>query len=415
MILHLSTFHLEGGAGIAATRLHRALLKAGVQSAMLVPDTRHPENGVTALADTTWKKQLVFARFAGERLHFLPHEKDRSVRFAFSPARIGADISSHPLVQAADILHLHWFNFGFLSMRSLEKLFRLGKPVVWTMHDMWAATGGCHYNRGCDHFLTHCRHCPYLSTAGPYDISFTQFEKKQSLYGIPRIALVSPSNWLDHTVKSAALTAPLHSLSIPNCIDTQVFKPGDQASARQRLQLPDGKKLILFAGANTQDPRKGFSFFREAIEPLHMQYPDLEVIMFGKTKNAALADLAAKVHYLGKITDTAQMVDAYNAADVIAVPSLEDNLPNTIMEAMACGTPAIGFRTGGIPEMIDHQLNGYVAEAGSSPGLAEGISWVLAHNEQGRLSHHAREKVLSHYAEEVVTRRYHQLYESMLP
>ena len=414
MILHLSTFHLEGGAGVAATRLHRALLGAGEDSRMLIPEVRKPENGVIPLADNKWKSKTGFARFVFERLYFYPHEKSESVRFAFSPAAAGADISNHPLVKEADIIHLHWINFGFLSMDSLKKLFALGKPIVWTMHDMWTFTGGCHYSRGCDHFLTHCQYCPYLAKPDRYDISFTQFERKAEIYKMAKMALISPSNWLNELTKKAFLTKEIQALSIPNCLDTKTFKPQIKHEVRTLLNLPTDKILVLFAGANTQDPRKGFEYFKEAIKICNASTNNIEVLIFGKSNSGTFDSFPVPVHYLGKITETEKMVNVYNAADMIVVPSMEDNLPNTIMEAMACGTPAVGFDTGGIPEMIDHQSNGYVAHLKSAESLAEGIDWVLKNDADGKVSEKAREKVEIFYSEKSVTKQYISLYKSLL-
>ena len=412
MILHLSTFHLEGGAGVAATRLHRALLNSGVDSKMLVPTIEGEEIGNVSLAQTDWEKKKAWWRFVGERLSFYPNERDSSVRFAFSPAEVGTDISEHPLVLEADVIHLHWINFGFLSLRSLEKLFSLGKPIVWTLHDMWTFTGGCHYSRGCEHFLLHCCQCPYLLKPDAYDISFSQFERKISLYRKTQMALISPSRWLDNLVKKAFLTKHLTSRSIPNCLDTELFSPKDQNKIRLSLKLPPKKKLILFAGANTQDVRKGFVYFRKALEELSQSANDFEVLIFGKSRSDSFASFPVPVNYLGTITDPEDMVSAYNAADVIVVPSLEDNLPNTIMEALSCGTPVVGFKTGGIPEMIDHQENGYLSEAKSSESLATGIKWVLENNKEGVLSNHARQKVLQLYTEKIVVEQYMAVYES---
>ncbi|CAG4991415.1 D-inositol-3-phosphate glycosyltransferase [Dyadobacter sp. CECT 9275] len=412
MVLHLSTFHREGGAAVAASRLNRALQNNGIASQMLVHDSDITEDNVTPLAHSKWQKKLALGRFIGERLAFLPFEKDSSVRFAYSPAVVGNDISGHPLVRKADILHLHWINFGFLSLESLKKLLALGKPVVWTLHDMWTFTGGCHYSRGCNNYLTHCCNCPYLSRPGQYDVSFEHFEIKARIYEHANLSLVSPSHWLQQLVQNAALTNQLSALSIPNCIDTDIFRPKDKTGIRNRMNLPRDKKLILFAGANTLDIRKGFLYFREAMQLL--QDESYEILIFGKSGSNAFDDLGTRVHYLGKISEVEYMVDAYNTADLIVVPSLEDNLPNTIMEAMACGTPAVGFETGGIGEMIDHKENGYLADFKSSVSLAEGIQWVLKNNEDKDLSLNAREKVLHNYSEKVVADRYTQLYTKLL-
>ncbi|MET7254444.1 glycosyltransferase family 4 protein [Dyadobacter fermentans] len=412
MVLQLSTFHWEGGAGVAAARLHQALLNAQVDSHLMVSEISHPGPQTAAWADSLWKSRKAWANFVMERLSFLPYEKDKSVRFAFSPAAIGADIADHPLVRQASIIHLHWINFGFLSLQSLEKLFALGKPIVWTLHDMWAFTGGCHYNRGCERYLSHCCYCPYLKKPGEYDIAFAQFEKKHRLFQGASVTFVSPSRWLDSLVQNAALTSGMPSRAIPNCIDTDFFKPGNQDDARKAFGLPTDKKLLLFAGANTQDPRKGFIYFQEAMH--HAKLANVEVMILGKGKADDFKDMPVKAHFLGKISDVSQMVQAYRAADMLIVPSLEDNLPNTIMEAMACGTPAVGFDTGGIPEMIEHLENGFVATPKSASSLSEGVQWVLKHNTDGSVSANARRKVLDHYSEAVVARQYSQLYDSLL-
>jgi glycosyltransferase involved in cell wall biosynthesis len=414
MVLHLSTFHLEGGAGVAAARLHNALLKSGTDSDLLVAFPNSDQEKVYSLADSKWELRKMWARFTAERLLFYPQEVNKSVRFAFSPAEIGADISDHPLVQKAKILHLHWINFGFLSVKSLEKLFALGKPIVWTMHDMWTLTGGCHYSRGCENFLSHCGYCPYLAKPDRYDISFAQFEAKKSFYPKSKTALISPSLWLDNLAKQAALTREMHSECIPNCIDTNLFKPVPKADARAKFGLPTEKKFVLFTGANVQDKRKGFIYFQQALEKLKTSHPDVEVIILGKAYPKQFDGLSAPVHYIGKISKPEEMVNAYNAADLIVVPSLEDNLPNTIMEAMSCGTPAVGFATGGIPEMIDHLENGYIAEQKSVDALAAGIAWVLEENKFGTLSTKAREKVVNSYSESLIAARYQALYQSLL-
>lgn len=412
MVLQLSTFHWEGGAGVAAARLHQALLHAGTESQLLVSELSHPGQNTVAWADNTWKSRKAWGRFVRERLHFLPEERDKSVRFAFSPAAVGADISEHPLVRAASIIHLHWINFGFLSLASLEKLFALGKPIVWTLHDMWTFTGGCHYNRGCERYLSHCCYCPYLRKPGQYDIAFAQFEQKRQLYAHAALTLVSPSQWLGDQVQKAALTSGMSSLTIPNCIDTHLFKPENGSDARHALGLPLDKKLVLFAGANTQDPRKGFRYFEEAMQNPALN--DMEVVILGKGQPEHFRNIPVKVHFLGKIASPQQMVHAYNAADLLVAPSLEDNLPNTIMEAMACGTPVVGFDTGGIPEMIGHRVSGYVAEAGSASSLSEGIQWIVSHDAGGAVSEACRQKVMHSYSEEVVTRQYAQLYQLLL-
>lgn len=413
MILHLSTYQWEGGAAVAASRLNQALRKYGLDSQLLVYRAQRPESGVTAWADTPWKEKLFWARFSAERLRFLPYEKDKSVRFAFSPAAVGVPIEQHPLVQRADIINLHWINFGFISLEGLERLFNLGKPVVWTIHDMWAFTGGCHYSRGCERFRTHCQFCPYLNKPGEYDLAFEVFERKKESMAAAPLTFVSPSRWLHGLTREAALARHFPAHCIPYPIDTTLFSPKKKTELRQKMGLPLDKKLILFAGANTQDVRKGFVFFQEAVNEVWGKMGDVEVLIFGKSQPDAYRELLPPVHDLGKLADLESIANAYAAADLLVVPSLEDNLPNTVLEALACGTPVVGFDIGGIPDMIDHRKNGYVANYRSAESLAEGIRWVLQNNATETLSQMARQKVLETYAEEVIARQYSKLYESL--
>ncbi|PWJ60620.1 glycosyltransferase involved in cell wall biosynthesis [Dyadobacter jejuensis] len=408
-IVHISTFHREGGAAIAALRLNEALRQSGANSCMLVHRANFTEEGVCPVAESPWQKKLSWLPFIGERLYFLPHEKDPSERYAFSPAQYGEALSQHPLIERADVIHLHWFNFGLLGLNGLEKLLSLGKPIVWTLHDMWALTGGCHYSRGCSLFQTHCQECPYLAKPGPYDLSFEQFEKKRSIYPKGKLSFIAPSQWLTELASQAPLGIGMATHRIPNCIDTSVFSPNNKVEAKMALGLPSDQKLLLFSGANTSDPRKGFVYLQEALQ-LNPD-PDIAVLIFGKGDPTLFQKMGVKVHYLGQITEVSTMVQAYNAADLIVVPSLEDNLPNTIMEAMACGTPAVGFNTGGIADLIDHQQNGFVAEYKSATSLAAGIRAVLKAPQMGSL---AREKVMREYTQEVIARKHLDLYQSLL-
>ncbi len=414
----ISTYHRNGGAGVAATRLHHALLKQGVDSTLLVVEATAPEPSVVPLVHNFLSEKAAFARFAGERLAFLPYERDKNIRFQFSPARVGADLSQHPAVQQADILHLHWITFGMLSVSGLQKLFALKKPIVWTMHDMWAFTGGCHYSRGCDHYQTHCHHCPYLRNPGEHDLSYRVFEEKLSAFANAPLTMVSPSAWLANLARSAALTKPFQTHLIPNPIDTDVFKPADKLALRQKLGLPTDAPLLLFGSANTADPRKGFAYFLEALNNLKTNQLDPEpaVLLFGKTAPETIDTLPFPVHSLGVLTNDADIVAAYNAADALVVPSLEDNLPNTIVEALACGTPVIAFNMGGIPEMIRHQKTGYLAQTGSVQELADGLRWLLNQTPEQRteLSQNARQFALTRYAEATVARQYLDLYQGVL-
>lgn len=412
-VVHVSTYHTFGGAAIAALRLHHALLSAGIESTVLVQEKERNEEGVEAFANDFFAKKLTLTRFATERLYFSLKEKEKEVRFHFSPLWTGVDISTHPLIHQADIIHLHWINFGFLSLNSLEKLFALGKPVVWTMHDMSTFTGGCHYSRDCDKYLSHCHHCPYLRQPSAKDLAFRVFEHKMQLFKHAPLTLVSPSQWLADLAKKAATTRHVQAIAIPNLIDTEIFQPKNRKTAKIKLDLSTEKKWILFAGVNTQDPRKGFAYFKEATHLLKDKKEEWGVVVFGKTQPDAMAKLGLEVKSLGSLPSH-EVVKVYQAVDVMVVPSLEDNYPNTIIEAMACGTPVVGFDTGGIPEQILHLQTGYVAQLYSAEDLAKGIQFVLENPDYEQLSKSNCQIIEQRNAPEPIIKQFLHLYNKLL-
>lgn len=451
-VVHLSTYHRFGGAAVAASRLHRALLGAGrsegsrsgvpVGSTMLVgtsnrQEKHQPEPGVTYLANNFLAEHTAFGRFVAERLYFLPFERDRSVRFQFSPAVFGANLTFHPTIQQADVLHLHWINFGFLSIDTLRHLFALGKPIVWTLHDQWAFTGGCHYSRGCDLFLSHCHTCPYLKNPGERDLSYRIFEQKVRLFENANVLFTPPSRWLADEAMRSTLLRRFPFVVIPYAIDQKLFCPIDRAEANAFLDLPNAARpnrtggdaairpaarpnrdrpRLLFGSANVTDARKGFHYFAEALMLLYQQQPDLtpEILVFGKGRSSLFDELPYPIRSLGILMTDDEIVAAYNAADAMVVPSLEDNLPNTVIESLACGTPVVAFRTGGIPEMIDHRQNGYLAAVGSAQELADGLAFVLTHPNPERLRKNARQFAQTYFSEEVVARQHIELYHSLM-
>ena len=380
-------------------------------------EKHHAEPGVTYLANNFLAEQTAFGRFVAERLYFLPFERERSVRFQFSPALFGANLNFHPAIQQADLLHLHWINFGFLSIDTLRNLFALKKPIVWTLHDQWAFTGGCHYSRGCDHFLNHCHACPYLKKPGERDLSYRIFEQKVRLFDTANVLFTPPSRWLADEAMRSTLLRRFPFTVIPYAIDQNQFCLVDRADANAFLDLPTNSiPRLLFGSANVTDTRKGFRYFAEALTLLHQQHPNLtpEILVFGKGRSYLFDELPYPIRQLGILTTEDEIVAAYNAADVMVVPSLEDNLPNTVIESLACGTPVVAFRTGGIPEMIDHQQNGYLATVGSAQELADGLAFVLTHPNPVLLRQNARQSAELLFSEDVVAVQYIELYHSLM-
>ena len=416
-ILLINKTDAGGGAAVAANRLNRALRRNGVDSQLLVQDHLTNQDGVFGVDHGFTFKQKAFGRFVLERVYFLPYEKDASIRFAFSPANTGLDISEHPMVKEADIIHLHWVNQGFLSLESLRKLFSLGKPVVWTQHDMWAFTGGCHYSGSCQQFLEFCSFCPFLRKPGKKDLSAQIFAMKRKIYNSTPMSIVACSKWLRGLAKESKLFRYKQTYAIPNPIDTDFYRPLDNIEARARLGLPEDKKLILFGAANVNDPRKGMRYFIEALNILNDHYPnaneEVELVVFGKMKDNVLKKLPFKVHAFNFVSDPEVLVSLYNSANIFALPSLQDNLPNTVMEALACGTPVVGFSIGGVPEMVSHQESGYLAEVKNAMSLADGLydSLFVANLED--YANAARKKVEQFYSEEVVAKQYLEVYKTL--
>lgn len=409
-ILIVNTFERKGGAAVAANRLMQALQKEGCEVRMLVRDRQTDDSRVMSVRTSWAKGKLVFFRFAWERwVIFLNNVFNKENLFQVSIANTGNDISTHPWVTEADVIHLHWFNQGLLSLHNIRQLKSLGKPIVWTMHDIWAFSGICHYAGTCEKYLTKCEKCP-LQKKKIADLAKLTFEKKQELVG-EGIQYVGCSQWIASCAKQSALLRNASITNIPNPIDTDLFCPKDKQKVRSELNLPAEKKLLLFAAAKVSDSRKGIHYFLEACKLLQGQ--NVEVVFLGGDIDPELLEaLPLPSHVLGYLHTPADISAAYAACDLFVIPSLEDNLPNTVMEAMSCGTPCIGFNTGGIPEMIDHQQNGYVAEYKNAADLAKGIVFCIEN--YSWLSKASREKVEACYREEVVARRYLEIYNQLL-
>ncbi|MDR2937574.1 MAG: glycosyltransferase family 4 protein [Prevotellaceae bacterium] len=417
-VVLLSTSERTGGAAIAANRLMRALGKAGHEVHMLVRDRQTSDENVISV-NTSWlKAKINFLRFAWERFVIFAHNRfSRKNLFSISIANTGTNISRHPLVKSADIIHLHWINQGFLSLKNIRQLTMLGKPIVWTMHDMWAATGICHYTASCEKYRLACRHCPMLTGGKSKDLSQKTLRKKEKS-GFAQIHYVGCSRWIAEQAKSSKLLSSAAFGSIPNAIDTEVFYPSAKSAARKKLQLPADKRLLLFSAAKISDTRKGGAYFVEACNMIYQKYPeaaqDIEIVLMGKGDEAFFSTIKMAAHTLRYIASEAELAEGYAAVDAFVIPSLEDNLPNTIMESLACGTPCVGFNVGGIPEMIDHKKNGYVAEYKSAEDLAKGIYWTLFESNYEELSANARQKTVDCYSEEVVARQYTEVYKNLL-
>ena len=415
-VLIINTSERIGGAAIAANRLMDALRNNGIQAKMLVRDKQTDNITVISLKKSLWSIwQFVWERIViWKANHFKQHNL-----FAVDIANTGTDITTYPEFKEADIIHLHWVNQGMLSLKDLKKILQSGKPIVWTMHDMWPCTGICHHARECDNYHKECHHCPYLYNGGAKkDLSHQTFKKKKELYQLSPITFITCSQWLKERAGQSALLDKHSIVHIPNPIKTNLFTPRNKVEARQKCNLPTDKKLILFGSVKITDKRKGIDYFIESCKILAEKHPELVnnlgVAVYGKESEQLKSLVPFQVYALDYISNEKELVNVYNAVDLFVTPSLEENLPNTIMEAMACGIPCVGFNVGGIPEMIDHLHNGYVADYKSAEDFANGIHWTLSESEYHSLSEEARRKVTSSYSESTIAKKYIEVYNKII-
>ncbi|MBT9871683.1 glycosyltransferase [Bacteroides salyersiae] len=411
-VLIINTSERIGGAAVAASRLMESLKNNGIKAKMLVRDKQTNQISVVRL-ERSW---LTVWKFMWERIVIWKANHFRKNNlFAVDIANTGTDITTLPEFTQADIIHLHWINQGMLSLKDIHRILESGKPVVWTMHDMWPSTGICHHARECTHYQQECHHCQFLYTGGgKKDLSTRIFNKKKALYQQAPITFVTCSHWLEERAKSSALLRNQTVISIPNPINTNLFKPRNKKEARAHCKLPQEGKLILFGSVKITDKRKGIDYLIESCKLLAEKHPELKaslgVVAFGNQSQQLSHLLPFPVYALEYVSNEHDLVNIYNAVDLFVTPSLEENLPNTIMEAMACGIPCVGFNVGGIPEMIDHLHNGYVAQYKSSADFANGIYWALEESEYPVLSEQACRKAVSSYSESHIAKRYIEVY-----
>ena len=381
-VLLVSTSDICGGGAIAAFRLMEALNNNGVKAKMLVRD-KLSSSVTVAQVGTRIPKVL-------ERGQIMAHMKGKL--WQADTADFGINITKTDEYKEADIIHLHWINQGMISLSCLKKMIKDGKKIVWTLHDEWPYLGICHYRGDCQE--TECKNCPLL----PGNIARKHYLCKQEIYKNSNITFVGCSQWITNRAKQAMPKAKV--VHINNCVPHNIFQSIDQQEARKRLNLPLDKKILLFCSHNINDERKGYSYLLHAIEQLR------------NNSQFSILNSQLQTVCIGKggryISSPEEMALMYSAADVFVIPSLQDNLPNTIAEAMSCGTPCVGFNVGGIPEMIEHQVNGYVAKYKDVADLTEGIQYVLTHDMREAALH----KAASAYGETHVAQKYINVYES---
>lgn len=426
-ILHV-TCASSGGAGIAARRLSQALRSQGIDSNMFVqfgPDDLPDTVALSGVA--YWIARI--RRSIMYRVLFLLGDTLRSI--AVLPSGVRKKI----IKLNPDIVHLHWINDEMLRPEDLPKL---AVPVVWTLHDMWPFCGAEHYTESRRYIDGYSKtddrsqrtedslakevsgqgvqetdnKQPITDNRRPkVDIDRWTFRRKQKAWKNWKPHIVTCSNWLARCARKSMLLGDLQVDAIPNCLDQDVFKPMDQVVARKQFNLPVDKKLILFGAFNPSDCRKGGDLLEGAL--LKLKLANAELVVFGASAGPQFAGL--KTHWPGSLSKEADLAQLYNATDLMAVPSRQDNLPNTIVESLSCGTPVVAFDIGGMSDMIIPRQNGYLAKPFDCADFANGIQWILNLDEKeySELSENGRAKAEAEWAESVVASKYRAVYEKL--
>lgn len=414
-ILFVNTNDTSGGAARAAVRIMRGVQQSGVEAQMfvkfknsqasdIVPLSRFvPTNILYKACD--WIATKIKNKWQHHKWHLYKQTKQNLYFSDLRSTRIRGALQKFDY----DIVHLHWINNRFLDIDELKKI---KKPIVWTLHDSWPFTGICHVPYECKQYESHCGACPMLGSSKEKDLAYEVFEKKMDAYKDLNLHIVTPSKWLADCAKRSALFGGFPITVIPNCIDTDLYLPMDKLEARKVLGLDPDKKYLLFGAMHAvEDANKGFTYLKEALT----QIPEtnVELLVYGTNDDMLQHHLPIPVLGYGYIEYDKLMVLLYNAADVCVVPSLSENLSNTIMESLACGTPVVAFHIGGNGDMIDHKRNGYLAAERDCEDLAKGIEWCIVNNADGSLSKNAREKILNNFTISVVSEQYMKIYQSI--
>ncbi len=410
-IILINTNDIEGGAAIAAYRLLKGLQQSRIEAQMLVQSKKSDDYSVIG-PQTKWQK--IFGKFT-HTLDSIPLRfyKQRK-KIIFSPAFLPDNINKKIQDINPDIIHLHWIASGFIRIETLAKI---NKPIVWTLHDSWAFTGGCHIPFDCKKYTGSCGQCPVLNSNKKNDLSYKIWERKEKSWKNLDLTIVTPSSWLGECAKKSSLFCKTQIEVIPNGIDLNRFKPIDKNIAKDILCLPKDKKMILFGAMSAiNDQNKGFHLLKQVFKKFQLiGNKNIEFVIFGSSKPRDEENLGFKTHYLGRLNDEISLAVVYSAADTMIIPSIQEAFGQTASESMSCGTPVVAFGTTGLLDIVDHQINGYLAEPFDTTDLAYGIKWVLEDSIRWKqLNQNAREKVIKEFDIIKVAKRYIDLYKDVI-
>lgn len=407
-IIHLSYSDIIGGASRATYRIHQSLLKQGVYSQLWVNEklskcftVEEPFNKISKNLKRL-RRYITFPLLKVIKTNVPIHHS-----ISLLPSNWVKLINNSD----ADIVNLHWIQRETMSIKDISKI---KKPIVWTLHDMWAFCGAEHYtndNRWREGYYSNNR--PNYESG--FDLNRWTWNRKKKYWKNP-IHIVTPSTWLAKCVSESALMKNWPVSVIAHPIDTDHWKPMDKKNARQFLNLSQDTNLILFGAAGGgKDPRKGYDLLLSALEYIKAdnKIKKIELVVFGQSKPKSQLDLSFPIHYFGHLENDLILRTFYSAVDLMVVPSRQDNLPNTAVEAQACGTPVVSFDIGGLPDIIEHQKTGYLAKAFDTRDLANGIIWVLEQNDYNKLGNNAREQAVEKFSEKKIAEAYVSIYKKL--
>ena len=416
--VHINSYDITGGAARAAYRLHKGLIRVGHSSQMYVMESRGSDPEVVTFQPRMDLFSRVRRHLRARRIHndFAPYVRSRPSgydRFTVDRSAYGAELLAQ--LPVCDIINLHWVA-EFVDYAEIFTRLPRTTPIVWTLHDMNAFTGGCHFDVGCGGYLESCGQCPQLGSVDTNDLSSRVWQRKRNLFarlGAARLRFVAPSQWLAREAKRSGLGRRFAVTVIPYGLDVDEFAPRNRASARDVLGISRNAAVVLFVADAMTIRRKGYSVLAHALSGLRHRIPDLFLLSLGR--GAPPLEIDAPGMHLESLNNDRLLSVVYSAADLLVAPSLQDNLPNTVLESMACGTPVVGFDIGGIPDMVRPNVTGLVTAPNDVPALRAAITDLLDDSvRRATLAENCRRIAVQEYALEVQARRYEELYGTML-
>jgi glycosyltransferase involved in cell wall biosynthesis len=414
-VLHFSTSDNNGGAARATYRLHNGLNQKGIESRMFVRDKYFDSDSVIRYKFPSGSKRLEYRL----RKYFIENDFKQYLSKRPRGCEVFSDDRS-PLkpgfkeqLPETDIYHLHWIS-GLVDLQDFFN--KIMKPVVWTLHDMFPFTGGCHYNSGCENYRQKCHHCPQLGSKTEKDLSYKIWLRKLKAISNFKSSIIirADSVWLADEARKSYLFKDMDIEPIHYGIETDEFVPSEKTACRRALNIPLSSRVIVFGAPGIDNPRKGFFQLTEALKQVHKKFSNLLLLSFGAGKMPFTPEIP-NLH-LGHVANNHILSLIYNCGDVFVIPSLQEAFGQTSLEAMSCKIPVVGFDTGGIPDMISNGITGFLAETGNISRLAEAIKEVLSLGKSDylKMGENCRQKVLAEFTISHQAEEYNKVYKQML-